>query len=191
MGLAQSECKVLAQRCTKLQSAQSGSRSCISTARGCFYAKCAKLGVIRAKKDFAHSAQGEKKILIKHGMRKILPNSQIRPFTGSQSVFMRLTGKNTMKAIKSRQRGTEGHRGAFWSRGRGRTAHRVQLWDSGAAPVLKYTLPIQNLYPSLPVTDERGAYWREQKRLSRCALFSLPFCMKHGGSVRRCALCGH
>lgn len=35
-------------------------------------------------------------------------------FTGSQSVFICLTGKNTMKAIESRQRGNKWHRGAYW-----------------------------------------------------------------------------
>ena len=30
------------------------------------------------------------------------------------------TGKNTMKAIESRQRGNKCHLGAFWSRGNGR-----------------------------------------------------------------------
>lgn len=44
---------------------------------------------------------------------KIFPNSSRRAFLAPWSVFTCGTGKNTMKAIEHRQRGTEGHRGAF------------------------------------------------------------------------------
>lgn len=127
------------------------------------------------KKHLHHLHRGERKILIKHGMRKILPNSQIRPFTGSQSVFICLTGKNTMKAIESRQRGNKWNRGAYCSRGTGRTAHRVPLWYSGAVSRVIMTCTHSNLYPSLPVTDGRGAYWREKNSSHGVPFFLLPW----------------
>lgn len=37
--------------------------------------------------------------------------------------------------------------------------------------MLKYTSTHSNLYPSLPVTDERGAYWRAKTALTVCPFF--------------------
>lgn len=66
---------------------------------------------------------------------KIFPNSAKRVFIAPWSVFICRTGENTVKAIERRQRGTEGHRGAFWSIGRGRTApkYKILIWQQPKA----------------------------------------------------------
>lgn len=98
------------------------------------------------------------------------------------------TGKNTMKAIKRRQRGTEGHRGAFWSRGTGRNSRK------GFGTVKKPCYNVRDkehtfkkTIPIYPVTE--GGHLGELQQALRGVLFSLSGRLKHGGSVRGCALC--
>ena len=89
-----------------------------------------------------------------------------------------------MKAIKSRQRGTEGHRGAFWSRGNGRTEqkNRIVRFCSGQTC---YNAQ-ENIQAFTIVTSDReeGQAMRAKQAFTACP-FSLHFAdvleqMKHG-----------
>lgn len=89
---------------------------------------------------------------------------------------MREMNKNTMKAIKHRQRGTDGHRGAFWSRGRATAEDgRRTECDYGIlerSPVLKYTSTHSKPLP-IVTSDrrKRGILERAKTALTVCPFF--------------------
>lgn len=77
---------------------------------------------------------------------------------------MRGMNKNTMKAIKHRQRGTEGHRGAFWSRGSARS-EIIGLESADRA--------IMHMKTFKPITTQRkrGILERAKTALTVCPFF--------------------